>query len=556
MSFKKLFNSTSFILKNKQKNSINFLNGYKMAIDETSIVSKTDLSGIITYVNKQFCEISGYTEEELLGSPHNIIRHPDVPKKVFKDMWRTIEAKKIWRGIVENRKKNGDSYIVNATIIPILNNSGKIIEYIAVRHDITELMETKEKLAKQKIDVLTRLPNKNAFIEDIKEFKKPILFYLNIDDFMRLNNLYGNKIGDKVLLHMANLLKEMLKDEKCNIYRVYNDEFLVLCEEGKINIENYKKFLLKVINGIEVNTLDCNAPECIGFTLSAGISYYKHDKNFENLSLYASIARNIAKQNNRKFLLYNHNMQNEEDYAKNIAWIKNIKRAISNNKFIPYFQPIQDNKTKKIVKYEALIRMIDNNQKVVSPFFFLEVAKRAKLYSTITRVVIDKTLNIFKDRPEYDCSINLSTDDIMNIETRQYIYAKLKDYPHPEKIVFEITESEEIRDFKVVNIFIKKIKEFGVKISIDDFGTGYANFEYILNLDVDYIKIDGGLIKNIVTDKQSKIIVEAIIAFSKKLGTKTVVEYVSNQEIYDEVVSLGADYSQGYYIGEPKATLL
>ncbi len=556
MSFKKLFNSTSFILKNKQKNSINFLNGYKMAIDETSIVSKTDLSGIITYVNKQFCEISGYTEEELLGSPHNIIRHPDVPKKVFKDMWRTIEAKKIWRGIVENRKKNGDSYIVNATIIPILNNSGKIIEYIAVRHDITELMETKEKLAKQKIDVLTRLPNKNAFIEDIKEFKKPILFYLNIDDFMRLNNLYGNKIGDKVLLHMANLLKEMLKDEKCNIYRVYNDEFLVLCEEGKINIENYKKFLLKVINGIEVNTLDCNAPECIGFTLSAGISYYKHDKNFENLSLYASIARNIAKQNNRKFLLYNHNMQNEEDYAKNIAWIKNIKRAISNNKFIPYFQPIQDNKTKKIVKYEALIRMIDNNQKVVSPFFFLEVAKRAKLYSTITRVVIDKTLNIFKDRPEYDCSINLSTDDIMNIETRQYIYAKLKDYPHPEKIVFEITESEEIRDFKVVNIFIKKIKEFGVKISIDDFGTGYANFEYILNLDVDYIKIDGGLIKNIVTDKQSKIIVEAIIAFSKKLGTKTVVEYVSNQEIYDEVVSLGADYSQGYYIGEPKAILL
>ncbi len=556
MSFKKLFNSTSFILKNKQKNSINFLNGYKMAIDETSIVSKTDLSGIITYVNKQFCEISGYTEEELLGSPHNIIRHPDVPKKVFKDMWRTIEAKKIWRGIVENRKKNGDSYIVNATIIPILNNSGKIIEYIAVRHDITELMETKEKLAKQKIDVLTRLPNKNAFIEDIKEFKKPILFYLNIDDFMRLNNLYGNKIGDKVLLHMANLLKEMLKDEKCNIYRVYNDEFLVLCEEGKINIENYKKFLLKVINGIEVNTLDCNAPECIGFTLSAGISYYKHDKNFENLSLYASIARNIAKQNNRKFLLYNHNMQNEEDYAKNIAWIKNIKRAISNNKFIPYFQPIQDNKTKKIVKYEALIRMIDNNQKVVSPFFFLEVAKRAKLYSTITRVVIDKTLNIFKDRPEYDCSINLSTDDIMNIETRQYIYAKLKDYPHPEKIVFEITESEEIRDFKVVNIFIKKIKEFGVKISIDDFGTGYANFEYILNLDVDYIKIDGGLIKNIVTDKQSKIIVEAIIAFSKKLGTKTVVEYVSNQEIYKEVVSLGADYSQGYYIGEPKATLL
>jgi len=556
MSIKKIFSPANFIFNKKQKNSITFLQAYKMAIDETSIVSKTNLSGIITYVNKQFCEISGYSRDELLGSPHNIIRDPDVPKIVFKEMWRTIKNKEIWRGVIKNRNKSGESYIVSATIIPIVDDNNKIIEYIAVRHNVTELMETKEKLAQQKIDVLTKLSNKNAFLEEINDFKRPILFYLNIDDFMRLNNLYGNKIGDRVLVHMANLLKDMLKNEDCNIYRVYNDEFLVLCEEGKINIENYKEFLLKIINSIEVNTLDCNAPECIGFTLSAGISYYEHDSNYENLSLYAGIARNIAKQNNRKFLLYNHDMQNEEDYAKNIAWIRNIKRAIANNKFIPYFQPIQNNKTKKIVKYEALIRMIDDNQKVVSPFFFLEVAKKAKLYSTITRVVIDKTLKVFKDRPEYDCSINLSTDDIMNMETRTYIYEKLKDYPHPEKIVFEITESEEIRDFKVVNIFIKKIREYGVKISIDDFGTGYANFEYILNLDVDYIKIDGGLIKNIVTDKQSKIIVEAIIAFSKKLGTKTVVEYVSNQEIYDEVVSLGADYSQGYYIGHPQASLL
>jgi PAS domain S-box-containing protein/diguanylate cyclase (GGDEF)-like protein len=556
MSFKKFFYPRKFILEKKQKNSINFLNAYKMAIDKTSIVSKTNLDGVITYVNRQFCEISGYREDELLGFSHNIIRHPDVPKEVFKEMWRKIQNREIWRGIIKNRKKSGDSYIVNATIIPVVDENKNIIEYIAVRHNITELMKTKEKLAQQKIDILTKLPNKNAFLEEVKEFKKPILFYLNIDDFMSLNNLYGNKIGDRVLVHMANLLKDMLKDEECKIYRVYNDEFLILCEEGEINIDNYKEFLLEIINSIERNTLACNAPECIGFTLSGGVSYYKHNSNYENLSLLASIARNIAKQNNRKILLYSHDMQNEEDYAKNIAWIKNIKKAIANNKFIPYFQPIQDNRTNKIVKYEALIRMIDDNKRIVTPFFFLEVAKKAKLYSTITRVVIDKSLNFFKDRPEYECSINLSTDDIMNVETRRYIYEKLKDYPHPQNIIFEITESEEIRDFKIVNLFIKRVRDYGVKISIDDFGTGYANFEYILNLNVDYIKIDGSLIKNIVTDKQSKIIVEAIIAFSKKLGTKTVVEYVSSQEIYDEVVSLGADYSQGYYIGKPQATLL
>ncbi len=132
--------------------------------------------------------------------------------------------------------------------------------------------------------------------------------------------------------------------------------------------------------------------------------------------------------------------------------------------------------------------MIDENQNSISPFFFLDVAKKAKLYSKITRVVIDKTLEIFKDKAEYECSINLSTDDIMDIDTRRYIYSKLKEYPHPENIVFEITESEEIRDFKIVNLFIKRVREYGVKISIDDFGTGYANFEYILNLNVDYLK--------------------------------------------------------------------
>ncbi len=537
-------------------NSINFLNAYKMAIDETSIVSKTDLRGIITYVNKQFCEISEYSSEELIGCSHNIIRHPDTPKEIFRDMWRVIKDKKIWKGIIKNRTKSGKDYIVNATIIPVLDMNNNIIEYIAVRHDITELMKTKEKLAKQKIDGLTKLPNKNAFLEDIKKIKNPILFYLNIDDFMKLNNLYGNRVGDRVLIHMAKLLKNTLKDIECLIYRVYNDEFLIVFESNKINIDNYKRYILNIIDIIERSTIECNAPECISFTLSGGVSYYLHDKNYENLSLYASIARDVAKNEKKKFLLYNHNMQNREDYDKNIVWIKNIKKAIEDDKFIPYFQPILDNKSNKITKYESLIRMIDEKGNIVSPFFFLEIAKKAKLYSKITKLVIDKTLKVFRYKPEYECSINLTTDDIMNNDTRKYIYNMLKEYPYPQNIIFEIIETEEIIDFKLVNFFIERVKKYGVKIAIDDFGTGYANFKYIINLNIDYIKIDGSLIKNIVTSNESKLIVEAIIAFSKKLGIKTIVEFVSTQRIYNEVLSLSADYSQGYYIGKPKATLL
>jgi len=534
---------------------LSFLDGYKMAIDETSIVSKTDLSGNITYANKLFCHFSGYTQEELIGQPHNIVRHPDMPKEAFKELWETIQCKKIWKGVIKNRNKSGGYYIVDATILPILDSHNNILEYVAVRHDITELIQSREALAKHKVDFVTKLPNKNQLLEDIVRIERPILFYLNIDAFMKLNDLYGSSVGDQVLIHMADLLKKIVLPAEATVYRVYNDEFVLLFEEGRVHLGNIKERLYKIMHDIEESTIDCNAPECISFTVSGGVSHYQLDSDYEKLILYASIARYRAKLQNKKFLIYDSSMANEENYAQNIAWIKRIKQGIRNDGFVPYFQPIIDNLTGKVVKYEALVRMVSEDGTVTSPFFFLEIAKKAKLYSHITRIVLDKTLEVFRDHAELECSINLSTEDIIDRETREYICAKLSDYPHPEKVVFEITESEEITDFKTVNAFIRRMRSFGVKISIDDFGTGYANFEYILNLDVDYIKIDGSLIKHIDTDEESRILVEAIIAFSKKLGTKTVVEFVHSEEVYDEIVALGADYAQGYYIGKPEATL-
>jgi PAS domain S-box-containing protein/diguanylate cyclase (GGDEF)-like protein len=534
--------------------NLSFLDGYKMAIDETSIVSKTDLKGNITYVNMLFCQCSGYTQEELIGQSHNIIRHPEMPKSTFQEMWCRIKQKKIWKGIIKNRKKSGDYYIVDATILPILDADNNIIEYVAVHHDITELVKGREELAKHKIDLVTSLPNKNRLLEEIQMIKKPILFYLNIDAFMQLNDLYGNDIGDRVLIHMAKLLKSIASQTEAKVYRIYNDEFILLYEEGLVNLDNIYDQFKVIMHDIEESTMDCNAPECVSFTVSGGIAHYGLNNKGEKLILYASIARYRAKLANKKFLLYHSSMENEENYAKNISWIKKIKCAIRDDRFVPYFQPIIDNQTGKIVKYEALIRMVED-ERVISPFFFLDIAKKAKLYPAITRIVLDKTLDYFQNYEEYVCSINLSTEDIVDRETRRYICHKLNGYPHPEKIVFEITESEEITDFKIVNMFIRQVRSFGVRISIDDFGTGYANFEYILNLDVDYIKIDGGLIKHIDCDDASRILVEAIIAFSKKLGTKTIVEFVHNQEVYHEVVALGADYSQGYYIGKPKASI-
>lgn len=136
-------------VKKELEQSKKSLEEYKQAIDDSAIVSKTDPQGIITYVNKAFCEITGYTEEELLGKSHNIVRHPDTPSSVFKVLWTTIQNKKPWNGIIKNKKKDGTPYYVKTSISPIIDNKGEVVEYIGIRQDITELELYREDIEKQ-----------------------------------------------------------------------------------------------------------------------------------------------------------------------------------------------------------------------------------------------------------------------------------------------------------------------------------------------------------------------------------------------------------------------
>jgi len=541
------FNSMS----QKLDKTLSFLDGYKMAIDETSIVSKTNTKGIITYANKKFCEISGYDEKELLGMPHNIVRHPDIPKEIFKEMWSTIKNKKIWKGILKNRKKDGGTYIVDATVIPVMDNDGDIIEYVAVRHDVTELEKSKEEIQKQKIDLLTGLSNQNQLIEDIENISKPILLYLNINSFSNINDFYGTKIADNVLIHLADLLKEMFKSGECQIYKYHNDEFFLLFKEEVLSIDQCELLMQNILDFIERKTIECNGYSCIYITLSGGISHHLQSAKPENLISLSMIACKEAKNKNKKYLLYRDDMNKESDYKNNIEWINKIKNAIAEDKLVPFFQPIIDNKTGAVTKFEALIRMIDENGKAISPFFFLDIAKKAKLYTQITKIMISKTFAQLEELPHYDFSINLTVEDIKDSEIRDFIIEEIRTCKHADNVILEITESENITDYEQVNFFIQKVKKYGVKIAIDDFGSGYANFDHIISLNIDYIKIDGSLIKYIDTDEEASIITEAIIAFSKKLGSKTVVEYVHSKSVYEKVISLGADYFQGFHLGEP-----
>jgi PAS domain S-box-containing protein/diguanylate cyclase (GGDEF)-like protein len=520
---------------------------YKKAVDLSSIVSKTDIHGKITYVNKNFSDISGYTPKELIGKSHNIISHPQTPKETFRELWETISSKNIWRGIVKNRAKDGSTYIVSSLIMPIMDNNGDIIEYISIRQDITELLNQKEIINRQTTDSLTKLPNREKLLESLNNSEFPNLALFNLNNFRDINELYGYKIGDKVLIQTAKNIQECLGDSACGVYKLPSDEFAVLADSSQ-DIYYFQEKIIRIINHLKNLELQIDGFN-INVCITTGIA---HSKN--NILIHADIALQDARKLKKSYVIYDESNKAKEKVNENLSWHNTIKKAILTGRVVPYFQPIYCMQTNQIKKYEALVRIIGEDGDIISPYFFLEIAKKYFQYEHITKIMIEKTFKYFQDKP-YDFSINLSIEDIVNQEMVEFIVQKIKNFKVPRRIIFEITESEGIENYAEVEIFVNRVRELGCKIAIDDFGTGYSNFEHILKLNIDYLKIDGSLIKNIHHNRESRLVVETILIFAKKLGVSTITEFVSSEEIFEITKELGADYMQGYHIGKPERTI-
>lgn len=230
--------------------------------------------------------------------------------------------------------------------------------------------------------------------------------------------------------------------------------------------------------------------------------------------------------------------------------LSTLHKSITNSTVEPFFQPIQDNKTSKITKYEALMRLYDKEGNVVMPNAFIEKARKYRLFNKLMEILILKVIDYIKIY-EIDVSINLDYSDILNPVMKKMIIENIKNSEVGEHLTIEILESKKISNYYLVNDFINELKEYKVKIAIDDFGSGFSNYEHILNINTDYIKLDGSLIKKIDEDIYYNLL-KSIVQFSKEQNIKVVAEFVSDLKIQRYVKSLDIDYSQGYYIGKPQ----
>ena len=532
------------------KYSYNFLLEYKKAIDESSIVSKTDKNGLITFVNKKFCEISGYEEDELIGKSHNIVRHPSMTKEFFNNLWKTITNKEIFKGVIVNKKKNGLVYYVDTTIIPILDENKNIEEFIAIRHDITKVYEQKKLIEEQFIDELTLLPNRQKLLKDLKDSKIQKIAMININSFRDINNFYGFEVGDLVLKKFSQILLDKISTNiNLDLYRVANDVFAI-CTKNKDNLKEIRDICTNIIEYFSLHPILINNNS---FYLSISIGVARNCKDSavqNNLLSKAEYALRIAKKRDISILFLDENIELYNKLKENKKLIEELKNALISNNLLIYGQKLINNISKK-EKYEILMRVKLEDGSILTPYSFLKEAKKAKLYLGMTRMLVKKACEYFKGK-DIDFNLNLTLEDIKDQYTMDFIVNAMEKTNTAKQITFEIVESEGIESFTEVSNFIKKAKKLGCKIAIDDFGTGYSNFEYIIKLDVDYIKIDGSLIKNINTDNNLYLTVQTIVGFAKALKIKTVAEFVHNEEVLNCVKNLDIDYSQGFFIDEPK----
>ena len=450
------------------------------------------------------------------------------------------------------QEKNEISFIVSA-----LNEmQEKVFDYARKQKDINaylakEVDSKTTELQKQLfIDDLTQLPNRKKLFNDIEYLKNDgALLILNIDDFKEVNDFYGQLAGDYVLTEFAKKLRALVADEKnISVSRLSGDEF-ALCFEHKPSYRTFMRIvntlsseIEKMVFYYEENEIYISAT--IGGTLHANEMLEKAD-----------IALKVAKEQKKYFVLYDEKLEVERKYKENMEWVKKLKAAIKDERIVPFFQPIFDTQTKKVLSYECLIRLIDTDGTVVSPYKFLGIAKKSKLYPQLTKIMITKSCQYFEHKDTV-FSVNLSIDDILDADIVAYIQKSIKKYGVSKRIVFEILETEGIENYEEVSLFIDNMKRLGCKIAIDDFGSGYSSFEHILKLDIDYLKIDGSLIKNLETDVNSQIVVETIVDFAKKLNLVTVAEFVHNQAVFEKVKSLDIERVQGYYLGAPEKETL
>lgn len=523
----------------------------------------TDGKGVIINVNPAFTELTGYTQQDLIGKSHRILKSGHHDYSFYEELYNTLNTTGHWQGEIWNKRKNGEIYIEWVTITAIYNDDGSLHRHVSLSSDITEKKESEELVWRHaNFDTLTGLPNRRMFRDhlewELKKVKRSgnclALMFLDLDRFKEINDSLGHDMGDVLLKEAAQRLSKCVRKNDM-VARLGGDEFTVLLSEitDPISVERVSQNILERLS--EPYKL---ADGMVNVSASIGITFYPKDaEQVDDLLRNADHAMYAAKgQGRNQSCYFTSIMQEQARYRTEL--MHDLRGALEDNQFKIYYQPITDLVTGKIYKAEALLRWQHPVKGMIGPEEFIHLTEEMGLINSIGDWVFHIVANQSAQwREKYDVDFQISVNKSpvqfqhkQDAGTAWIKYLQKCNIPG-DVISVEITEGLLLDASETVIEQLLAFRDAGIQVSLDDFGTGYSSLAYLKKFDIDYLKIDQTFVSNLKEDSDDMVLCEAITAMAHKLGMKVIAEGVETEEQLALLINAGSDYAQGYLFSKP-----
>jgi len=528
----------------------------------------TDANAVVRYLNPVAEQLTGWNNSYARGEHLSNIFH------VFDERTNRRIDNIVEQCIAENRNissatqsvlvsRDGSKTAIEDTAAPIRGFNDDIIGTIIVFRDVSRTRELSRKLSYQAShDALTNVINRRAFemqlTKAIKLAKdsgdKHALLYLDLDQFKVVNDTCGHDAGDQLLIQVTSLLQSKLKPTD-TLARLGGDEFGILLRNSSLNLA--KEFAEAMLTALKQFRFEWQS---IHFHLGVSIGITMIDQSTANVvsaMSAADMACYVAKDTGRNRVhIYSRGNKELVRRRDEMQWMSKLTRALKENRFVLYKQPIValGSDKRQNVRYELLLRLHDTDGRLIQPSEFIPAAERYNFMPTLDRWVIRAAFAHLSENNEENASysINLSGTSLNTNTLLKYIKLEHDKYNiNPNNICFEITETAAIDNLPKVAKIIRELKQDGFKFALDDFGKGVSSFMYLSSLPVDYLKIDGEFVKNLLNNTVNHAIIWSINNIGRILGIQIIAEYVENEHLHDALIDIGIDYAQGYKFGEP-----
>jgi diguanylate cyclase (GGDEF)-like protein/PAS domain S-box-containing protein len=522
----------------------------------------TDRDTNILRVNPAFCRITGYSANEIIGQPTSVLNSGRQDHTFYADFWQSLMDDNVWQGEIWNRRKDGAVIPVWQTISVVRDACGEIDHFISIFSDISEKKMSEERIYHlAHYDILTGLPNRSSFQNDIEEAlvrairrgHQVALLFLDLDQFKLINDAAGHTAGDELLKQVALRLKRTVRDEDV-VARLGGDEFTVLLDDIH-SAENADLVAEKILHQL-ASPFQLDHSELV-VTTSIGISVFPDDcDDAATLLKNADTAMYRAKEqgrNNCQF--FTEEMKTRA--SERLRLENEMRSALKRNEFLLHYQPQVDTQSGKIVGLEALVRWQHPERGMVPPGVFIPVAEDSGLIVPLGKWIMQEAC------AQYKAWLDAGLQPVriaVNLSGRQFVRQDLHGMVEkildeagipPQCIELELTESTIMENVDETIEVLKALRELGVHLSIDDFGTGYSSMAYLKRFTIDKLKIDQSFVRDIATDSDDAAIVTATIAMAHALNLTVIAEGVETEQQLEFLKDNGCEQMQGYYFSRP-----